>query len=216
MSRTLPKAEESFYKQQKLIMEEIGQNLVQWGIKATRYKHLKGLQDEYEAAYENCLDRAMMTRHMVNLRNIARKKYGPELAKEVLILKATANQADLDRMNIATARSHGRISGEIDTFPVLDIDTSLLRYLKFLFREKGQKLHGKPKNVQGMELVGGIFDVTPTEIEQLTRSWFSTSSPLVIGFKESEQGKVFHFCVRWETKAGKKGPWSPIMKVVIP
>jgi hypothetical protein len=67
-----------------------------------------------------------------------------------------------------------------------------------------------------MELVGGIYAEEPKNVEDMLQSWFSTKSPLAIGFREEDRGKWFYFCVRWETTAGLKGPWSPIMKVMIP
>jgi hypothetical protein len=67
-----------------------------------------------------------------------------------------------------------------------------------------------------MELVGGFFPEKPVHVSELQRSWFSTKSPLVIEFDEADRGKIFYFCVRWESTAGKKGPWSEIFAIMVP
>jgi hypothetical protein len=50
----------------------------------------------------------------------------------------------------------------------------------------------------------------------LTHSAFDTRSPLKLQFENDLRGKTLYFAMRWENTRGEKGPWSPIMSVIIP
>ncbi|MDR1339327.1 MAG: hypothetical protein LBK58_04670 [Prevotellaceae bacterium] len=43
-----------------------------------------------------------------------------------------------------------------------------------------------------------------------------THSPFELAFDESERGKMVYICLRGENTRGEKGPWSEIVKAVIP
>jgi hypothetical protein len=84
------------------------------------------------------------------------------------------------------------------------------------FRDYGSNQRGKPKDVTGCEIRRLISDTRPESIEDMLASVFSTRSPYIFTFDESERGKTVYFCLRWENARGQKGPWSTIYSVIIP
>lgn len=105
---------------------------------------------------------------------------------------------------------------EPDTYPEVEVDTSLIRQLLFYFRNLGSQRRGKPRGVHGMQLCWAILDAPPVSMDELANSAFSTSSPLTLKFEENQRGKRVYFCARWETNANKKGPWGVIGSAIIP
>jgi hypothetical protein len=96
------------------------------------------------------------------------------------------------------------------------VDTSIIRQLSFHFKELGSESRGKPDGVQGMEFRYAILDAPPASIKDLINPDFSTSSPITVYFEENQRGKRVYYSGRWESRAGKKGPWSEIGSAIIP
>jgi len=84
------------------------------------------------------------------------------------------------------------------------------------FRDFGSLLRGKPEGVAGCEIRSLISDTWPASIDDMLASVFSTRSPCIFTFDESQRGKTVYFCLRWENARGQKGPWSTIYSVIIP
>ncbi|MDR2534362.1 MAG: hypothetical protein LBC81_06290 [Tannerellaceae bacterium] len=77
---------------------------------------------------------------------------------------------------------------------------------------------GKPDStIHGFEVRSAISDspIANGEWHKLTRSDFSTVSPLIISDYSSFIGKTLYFAVRWENTTGGKGPWTQVFSVVI-
>jgi hypothetical protein len=74
----------------------------------------------------------------------------------------------------------------------------------------------KPEGVHGFELAWGIFDVVPTDWDELNHSSFSTRSTLQMKFSGKDRGKIIAYATRWEDNRGRKGPWSNIDDTLIP
>ncbi|MDR0725581.1 MAG: hypothetical protein LBF59_06205, partial [Prevotellaceae bacterium] len=74
----------------------------------------------------------------------------------------------------------------------------------------------KPAGVHGFEFAWGIFETPPEDWGELTRSSFSTKTPLRITFSGHDRGKTLFFATRWENKRGVKGPWTDIDSTMIP
>jgi hypothetical protein len=46
--------------------------------------------------------------------------------------------------------------------------------------------------------------------------WATLDTPFVINFDENQRGKAVYFCLCRENNTGEKGPWSEIVKAIIP
>jgi hypothetical protein len=219
MAKSIPDGEDNFFNWQAKLVDAAAKNLVLWNInQAWFHDEVEIARAKYEAGYKGWRDKATRNKSVTAEKDMAKAIYVILLRMLVMHIKSMPNVTEkiLTDLELAFGKSSGHPGPEPDTFPILKLDVSLIRHVKFIFFPAEGEHRGKPAHVQGMELVGGVFDEMPLHVSQLQRSWFSTNSPLVIEFDEAERGKIFYFCVRWESTAGKKGPWSEIMKVMIP
>jgi hypothetical protein len=102
------------------------------------------------------------------------------------------------------------------TLIVMTTDTSKPGRVGIHFRDEKATGTAKPEGVHGGEMVYGIFDVPPTDWEQLTHNVFFTHTPGEILFSGEMSGKTLYFAMRWENTRGVKGPWNEIQSVIIP
>jgi hypothetical protein len=219
MEKSIPRGEDDFFVWQAKLVDAVAKNLVLWNFnQAWFHDTVELLRAAYEAAYKDWRDKAKRNKSVTKAKDLAKIAYIIVLRIIVMHMKSEpgVTEKTLTDLEIAFGKSSGHPGPEPDTFPILKFDVSLIRHIKFIFFPSEGEHRGRPAHVQGMELVGGIFDEVPLHVSQLQRSWFSTNSPLVIEFDEADRGKIFYFCVRWESTAGKKGPWSEIMKIMVP
>jgi hypothetical protein len=220
MAKTFSSADDDFYDEQELITSTTGQNLAKYGVNQDWYQtEVLTRKVVYVTARAVCKNPKTCTTAARKARDEAREDYQKILGQLVELLKAlpTVTHTDLDDMKIAYDKGGGGRPGPVPfDSPDVTEDVSTIRYLKFTFRAKGSESRGKPLYVHGTELVGGFFAEQPEHVSQIKQSWFTTKSTLVIEFDEADRGKIFYYCVRWESRSGQKGPWSKIMSVMIP
>ncbi|MDR1053035.1 MAG: hypothetical protein LBL39_02575 [Planctomycetaceae bacterium] len=135
------------------------------------------------------------------------------------LLKESPLVTDEDLISMGLpSRSSGRTPSPVaKNFPGYEIDSSMIRRLGIHFFDLSKKAtRGKPDGQHGAEICWAILDTPPTDVSELTNSSFSTRSPLILDFKESQRGKTIYFCLRWENTRGEKGPWSEIYNTIIP
>jgi hypothetical protein len=220
MAKTFPEGEDAFYVKQDLITTKVGRNLAKFGVDAEWFqKTVVSKKVVYVAKYMLCKDPETCTTPARHARDRAREDYQDGLSQLVDLLKALPDvtEDDLDDMGIAYAKGGGNHPGLLpDDFPNVEEDVSVIRRVKFRFGILNSDTHSRPLYAHGTELVGGIFEEEPTHVSQIQRSWFTTRGTLVIEFDEADRGKIFYYCVRWESRSGQKGPWSKILKVRIP
>lgn len=84
------------------------------------------------------------------------------------------------------------------------------------FRNAGATDKAKPAGVHGAEIVWAVLETPPTDWAELTRSEFSTNSPLTLVFSGEKRGKHLYFALRWRNTRGERGNWSAIQMAIIP
>ncbi|MDR2627751.1 MAG: hypothetical protein LBC40_06930 [Dysgonamonadaceae bacterium] len=151
-------------------------------------------------------------------KNESRKAYEPTLRRLIDILQSNVIVTDDERkaMGIYIAphhSSHNPIPADMVAF---EVDSSVIRCLKIKYYRAGSKSRGKSHTDHGAEMRYAILDHPPTSIDELVHSAFSTRSPFVMEFDESQRGKIFYFCIRWENTTGEKGEFSEIGSAYIP
>lgn len=219
MPRSIPLGEDDFFNWQAKLVDNVAKNLVLYGVnQAWFHDEVELARARYETGYKNWRDKTSRTTTITAEKDEAKALYTILLRLLVMHIKAMPHvkEALLNELGIAVGKGGGHAKPVIKTAPVLDFDVSLIRHIRFLFSETHSDSHGRPANVQGMELVGGFFSERPHRVSDMKQSWFATSSPLEIEFEEDDRGKIFYFAVRWESTAGEKGPWSMIMEIMVP
>jgi hypothetical protein len=219
MARTISPKDSKFHEEQSVITSMTEQNIIQWGLDRTWFEGVvipakTGWEDAW-AAYQ---DPAQRTRVITFTKNERRKTYEKILRILVQLLKYNQRVTDENRtaMGIVMRNATGTPSKAPKDHPKFIIDTSMIRCLIIEFWNLGGRSKAKPHGVRGAEIRWAILDRPPVSVEDLIHSDFDTRSPFELFFDESERGKTVYFCLRWESARGEKGPWSEIVKAVIP
>jgi hypothetical protein len=173
---------------------------------------------DFAAKYTIAENEATRTKVTVDEKNIARQTLVATIRQtvsEYLTHNHLMTDPIRNKLGLPIPDKHPTPSPVATTIPWIKVITSIIRELGFEFYGS-ETSKAKPEGQRGMELVSLISDTKPTEVDDLIHSAFSTHSPLVLKFKESERGKIFWFAVRWENTRGEKGPWSEITSIIIP
>ncbi|MDR1372726.1 MAG: hypothetical protein LBJ17_06345 [Dysgonamonadaceae bacterium] len=220
MARTIPSKDTDFNETQSVITTKTKPNVDAWQIDRTWYsENVISHQLIWEESWAAYLDPNTRTKLITFNKNLARKNYEPSLAKLIGILKSNpfVTPSDLAEMGIATGKGGGGGRNPApDTYPDYDVDTSIMRRLGIHFFNHGSKSHAKPHGIHGAEIKWAKLAVPPVDVEELLNSSFDTRSPFTLDFLESERGETVWFCLRWENTTGEKGPWSELIKAIIP
>jgi hypothetical protein len=88
--------------------------------------------------------------------------------------------------------------------------------VKIFFQDIDSTHKAKPKGQHGAQIRWMILTSPPENVDDLIHSAFDTNSPFTLEFGEADRGKTVYFCLRWENTRGEKGPWSEIVKAIIP
>jgi hypothetical protein len=107
-------------------------------------------------------------------------------------------------------------TGEPESYPEAEPDTSIIRQVTIHFWDSSTKKRGKPHGVHGAEIRWIILEHAPVSVEELTNSDFDTASPFTLKFDENQRGQRVYFCLRWETNTNVKGPYGEIYSAIIP
>lgn len=76
--------------------------------------------------------------------------------------------------------------------------------------------HYKPANVAFCELVYKLGDPVPKNAGECPERYNVCRSHEGIVFTQDQRGKTIYAFARWVNKNGKMGPWSDLVKAIIP
>lgn len=124
---------------------------------------------------------------------------------------------DEDRIGMGLKpKDHSRTPSDGTSRRVVATLSAALRQVTVHYHDEDSQSRGKPAGIHGCELRRAFLDGPPASIEELTHSEFSTATPFIFNFDESQRGKHLYMSLRWETTRSNKGPWSPIYDIFIP
>lgn len=214
----IPDAHAAFNGWQEILMSNVGLRASDWKIPPEEVAAAQVLQARWTAAYAVSEDLATRTKGAVKEKQEARDAYEAglrRLIRSYMTYNPLITDKDRDDIGLPIHKRSRTPAPVADRPPALAVSYASPRRLRFDFgAEKGSP--AKPPGQHGAEISTVISDAKPAEIEDLVRSSFSTHTPLILTFKESERGKTLWFAVRWENICGKKGPWSEIESTIIP
>jgi hypothetical protein len=214
----IPEADVLFNTWQANLLSKLSAGAMAWNIPSTVIALLLTKQARWATAFAVAQDPATRTKGAVKEKQEARKDYESELRKQ---LKAyvTYNPLISDRQREDMAlpihkTTYTRAPVASDS-PWLKARTDLLRHVTFDYGGS-ETSKAKPDGQHGMEMVWEITSEKPSHVRNLTHSVFATRSPLTLEFDEEERGRTLWYAARWENTRGEKGPWSEILRIVIP
>jgi hypothetical protein len=83
-------------------------------------------------------------------------------------------------------------------------------------RQVEVRIERKPSDAYGIKTVYSVTDQPPEDQEDLGHSVFSRKRANVLTFREAERGKPLYIAARYENAKGEGGPWSAIIKTMVP
>jgi hypothetical protein len=104
----------------------------------------------------------------------------------------------------------------VQTAPEFDIDTSVHGQVTIQWREKGAKYPGKPHGVNHVKMLLAKLAKPPVSRSELTMEIIDTNNPYILKRGEEETGDIWYLAGCWVSNTGEEGPYSPIIRFVIP
>jgi hypothetical protein len=213
------KKDEVFDVEQAIVSTTAIANQTTWGLDTNWMSNeLVPKKNRWDSAYAAYKPESTRNKLITFEKNESRKEYEPTLQRLINILQYNVIVTDDDRVAMGIYIDPSRTSHDEDPVDMVDseVDSSVIRRLKIKYFRAGYKSKAKSRTDQGAEMRYAVLDHPPTSIDELIHSVFSTKSPFVMKFDESQRGKIFYFAMRWESKTGKKGEFSEIKFAYIP
>jgi hypothetical protein len=219
MARTIPDKDVDFNVAQETITSLSINNRIAWGLDEDWITNeLIPAKTKWILAWSAYQEPATRTPLITFEKNEARKVFEKPLRLLVRNLEVNPKVSDDDRraMGVPILSSSRTPSPDPTSYPDFDVDSSLIRFLKIFFRDRGSERRAKPKGVHGCEIRWAVLDLPQVHVNDLVNSSFDTRSPFTLEFDDELRGKTVYFCLRWENTRGTKGPWSEIVSAIIP
>jgi hypothetical protein len=161
------------------------------------------------------------TRLITIEKNAARTDLEPFYSEGRRMVKGNRNTTDGERAAIHIPPNKRTAHPKLpvtSTPPEIHVDISIPKRLTFNYWEEGRDDGSKamPHGAGSFELWSKLLDHEPAHMDELTHVLIDFQSPLVMDFDDSERGKTLYFIARWVSPTGEKGPWTVVMRVIVP
>ncbi|MDR3132412.1 MAG: hypothetical protein LBU42_00100 [Prevotellaceae bacterium] len=218
----IPQGDYSFLEWATTLLHVLGQSLERFGVPAEVYERLGLLRDDYFRQFEKANTPGTRTAISVLNKNKARdalKTAVRQAVREYLAYNHAVEDPDRKELGLRVPKTSRTPAPVAATYPAGWVDTGMIRCITIHFADQHTSesvTRAKPPGQHGVEIRWVMLDTPPVNLSELTHSAFDTCSPFTLEFKEYERGKTVYFALCWENTRGKKGPWSPMYKAVIP
>jgi hypothetical protein len=214
----IPREDVMFLEWAKIFVPYVNNNMMTWNIPSQEFMPIPTLLTNFEMLF--AISENPNRGHVDVLKKdearAALEKAVRAFVKSYLVYNPFVSDADRKSMGVPIHKTtHTRILPPT-TFPDAEVDLSVPRQFAIHYRDHDSLVRAKPEGVHGAEVRWAILDEPPTSVDELINSSFSTQSPFIMTFDESQRGKRVYFCLRWENPRGEKGPWSEIYSAIIP
>jgi hypothetical protein len=214
----IPRSDLPFLDWLKRLLAYVQPKLSTWNIPSQAYNELQTLLTTFQNALTLTENPATRTAITIRAKNEARKALESKVRvflKAYVTYNPVVANTDREAMELPIHKTTRDDAPVAKTWPWIHLIVEHERHLQFDFHGS-EASKGKPDGQHGIELVGQIGGEQPADQYKMPLSYFDTNSPLIIEFREEDRGKDFWFAARWENTVGVKGPWSDIMRAIIP
>jgi hypothetical protein len=196
--------------------------LARLGFPLEVYDALQALRGDFEQKLDVAEAPSTRTKGAIDDKNVAKKKLEKDLRAAVLrYLTYNPDVTDKDHDDLGlpihkTTRTPAEVA---KTYPIGRADTGMLRRVIIHFADQSageETSKAKPPGQHGAEIRWALSETPVVNVEDLTHSSFDTHTPFTLEFRGDERGKTIYFALCWENTRGEKGPYSPIISVIIP
>jgi hypothetical protein len=177
--------------------------------------------DDYGTKYHVSENSSTRTKLTIQARTTAREVLESDIRQsiqEYLAHNHLVTDVDRDGLGIPIPKKTRTPSPVAQKAPAMSLFTGTIRRVEIDFgdQDKSTESKAKPEGQHGAEFRWAILDTPPESLTQLINSSFDTKTPHILEFDENQRGKTVYIVACWENTRGEKGPWSDILKAVIP
>jgi hypothetical protein len=194
----------NFLKHLNLILSRVG-------FPQTVYQALTTLCNDFEQKLEIADEPATRTKTSVQQKNDSRKALEKDVrqsVKEYLANNHLVTNGDRDDLGLPIHDVKPTPTPVPKDMPVGEVDTS--KHQQHSVHVKTGTLTGKakPPKVHGFEVWRKVGGDPPASDAEWMYVNFSSRSPLLIDYPQTEVGKTAYYRFRWVNSRNQPGPWS--------
>jgi len=151
-------------------------------------------------------------------KNNARRRAAPVAREFVQRFLQWQPVTDGDRTSMNIPNRDRTPTQHIEVTEAVELELALrnIREISVVFKVKGAAHKAKPAGYDGAVIVWDVLDAPPEKPEALTRHTMASRTPHILTFGESERGKSVYVCAAWQNERGNVGPWSDILRGIVP
>jgi hypothetical protein len=206
----IPKQDGKFLEWVKFLFTYVQPHASAWNIPPDSWTAIDTLITAYEVAYNKAID-PNRGKADVTAKNEARsalKKAVRQYVKEYLINNHLITDEDRRKMALPVhdvKPTHAPIPTDM---PAGEVDFS--RHQQHGVHVKSGTLSGrsKPPKVHGFEVWRKVGGEPPASDSEWVYANFTSRSPLVIDYPQTDVGKTVYYRFRWVNTRNQPGPWS--------
>jgi hypothetical protein len=188
----------------------------EWGIPAEEVAELQALVEQFSALLFQALS-PRKTPVIVFKKNQIRKQLVTAIRTMTGFRLKNPAIADYQRVTLGLHvrdKAYTRIQAP-DTCP--QINTWLrLTYQVIVVIHNADGGRAKPYGTVGAYIAYEVSDTPIKSYKSLTRNVLATRTPCTLDFEDADRGKNVYIAACWQTKKGKRGPWSQIINTIVP
>jgi hypothetical protein len=214
----VPRKLAEFNEWQENLVDHVEINATKWNIPKAEVEALTSQRTIWSSAYINAKNPDTRTSAKVKLRQQVRKSYEKFLRDFIQEHLAKNHRVTLDDKILLGIHIPDPVptpSPEIVTFPVLKVDTSLLQQHRITAHDSEKETRGKPDRVKNFELWRKLGDL-PTEDGEWEMVAVRSSASVKLRYDMSQKGLFANYRGRWVGAKEIVGPWSEVVRAVIP
>jgi hypothetical protein len=183
------------------------------------YQDLAAQRNDFEQKLVTAEEPSTRTKTSVQVKNDAHKaleKNIRQAVKEYLANNHNVTNGDRDDMGLPIHDPKPTPPPIPTDMPVGEVNTST--HQQHIIHVKAGSLTGKakPPKVHGYEVWHKVGGDPPASDAEWMYVNFSSRSPLIVGYPQTEVGKTVYYRFRWVNTRNQPGPWSesPVSAVI--
>jgi hypothetical protein len=207
----LPRGDNAFLIWAVNFLKHLFPSLTRFGFPDNVYQDLAAQRNDFEQKLVAAEEPATRTKTSVQVKTDARNAFEKNIrqaVKEYLTNNHNVTNGDRDDMGLPIHDPKPTPPPVPTDMPVGEVDTST--HQRHLVHVKAGSLTGKakPPKVHGYEVWHKVGGDPPASDAEWTYVNFSSRSPLIVDYPQTEVGKTVYYRFRWVNTRNQPGPWS--------
>jgi hypothetical protein len=223
MATSRPRKDSDFHLWITAIVIWLQANMVARGFDAAFINdRLRPSYNDWDTCYGKYLNPKTRSPEVITNKIMARKALEPLASEAVIMIKGNTMTSDAEKLNLNIAIGKGGGGQEAPPpttspeFFAKVVQAPTPGRVTVGYKDFGKKLEGRPAHVNHMELEYAVLSDMTEDETLLTEHLISTTSPIVMDHPGKQRSMSLCLRGRWVSNAGKAGPWSLIVRFIIP